>query len=136
MAEPDLHERSVPELMKDLASETTTLMRKELELAKAEMADKGRRAGVGVGLFGAAGTLGMYAFGALTLCLIAALSHAVPLWLASLIVAVAYAAAAGIFAINGRQKLATATPAAPEETVESIKEDVQWARTRAEFGKR
>src|SRR5918997_3269716 len=83
-------ERSLAELSRDLTRQTTTLVRQEIELAKAELAQKGKQAGIGAGLFGGAGALGFYALGAFTACLILALAEAVPGWAAAGIVALLY----------------------------------------------
>jgi uncharacterized membrane protein YqjE len=135
-AQGDLRERPVGELLKELSTQTTTLVKQELELAKAEMAEKGKRAGIGAGMFGGAGLVGMLALGALTACVIAALATAMDLWLAALIVAVVYAAIAGALALAGKQKTREAVPPAPEQAIESTKEDVQWAKTRAKSASR
>ncbi|MEA2378232.1 MAG: hypothetical protein QOI45_2839 [Thermoleophilaceae bacterium] len=135
-AQGDLRERPVGELLKELSTQTTTLVRQELELAKAEMAEKGKQVGLGAGMFGGAGLFGVLALGALTACVIAALATGMELWLAALIVAVAYAAIAGVMALLGRQKTRDAAPAAPEQAIESTKEDVQWAKTRAKSASR
>jgi predicted lipid-binding transport protein (Tim44 family) len=134
-ADRELRERPVAELLRDLSEQTTTLVRQELELAKAELAHKGKQAGVGGGLVGGAGVVGLLALGALTACIIAALSTAMATWLAALIVAVVYAAVAGALALVGKTRLNQATPAAPEQTIETMKEDVQWAKTRAKSGR-
>jgi len=132
----ELRERPVGELLKELSSQTATLVRQELELAKAEMAQKGKQAGLGAGMFGGAGVVGVLAVGALTACLIAALATGMELWLAALIVAVAYAAIAGVLALAGRKKTQEAVPPAPEQAIESTKEDVQWAKTRAKSARK
>jgi len=126
----DLRERPIGELLKQLSEETTTLVRKELDLAKAEMAEKGKQAGKGAGMFGAAGVIGFLALGALTAFFIMLLDGAVPNWAAALIVAAVYAAIAGVLALTGKNKVQEATPPMPEQTVETIKEDVQWAKTQ------
>ncbi len=126
----DLRERPIGELLKQLSEETTTLVRKELDLAKAEMTEKAKEAGKGAGMFGAAGILGFLALGALTAFFILLLDGAVPNWAAALIVAAVYAAIAGVLALTGRNKVQEATPPMPEQTVETIKEDVQWAKTQ------
>jgi hypothetical protein len=131
----ELRERPVAELLRDLSEQTTTLVRQELELAKAELAHKGKQAGVGGGLIAGAGVVGLLALGALTACIIAALSTAMATWLAALIVAVVYAAVAGALALVGKTRLNQATLAAPEQTIETVKEDVQWAKTRAKSGR-
>jgi uncharacterized membrane protein YqjE len=128
---PELRERPVGELLKQLSAETATLVRQELELAKAEMAEKGKRARVGAGMFGGAGLFGLLASGALTVCFIAALDAAMPLWVAALIVALVYAAVAGALAVTGKERMNQATPPVPEQTQDSVKEDVEWAKTRA-----
>ena len=127
----DLRDQPLPDLLRQLSEQTTTLVREELELAKAEMREKGKQAGIGAGAFGAAGLVGLFAFGALTACLILALATAVDAWLAALIVTAAYAAAAGVLALTGRSKIQQATPPAPERAVESTKEDVEWTKQRA-----
>ena len=135
-AEPDneLRDHSTGDLLKRLSTETTTLVRQEIELMKAELAQKAKPAGIGAGMFGGAGLFGLGAFLALTAFFIALLDGAMPIWLAALVVAVVYGAIAGVLALRGRQKVKEATPVAPEQTMESVKEDVQWAKTRARSG--
>jgi uncharacterized membrane protein YqjE len=132
----DLRDRPFGELLKELSSQTSSLVRQELELAKAEIAEKGKQAGIGAGLFGGAGLAGLLALGALTACLIAALATGMDFWLAALIVAIAYAAVAAVLAVMGRRKTREATPPAPEQAIESTKEDVQWAKTRMRSARR
>jgi hypothetical protein len=127
----NLDDRSVAELVRALSDQTTTLVRQEMELAKAELSVKGKRVGVGAGMFGGASVFGIYAFGAFTACLILALSEAIAGWLAALIVCVVYAAIAGVLALTGKGKVQQATPPVPEQTVDSVKEDVQWTKERA-----
>src|ERR687893_492202 len=132
----NLRERPTGELLKELSDSTTTLVRKEIELAKAELGEKGKKAGLGAGMFGGAGLFGVFAFAALTTCIIVALDSAMPLWLAALIVAVVYGAIAGVLALQGRNKVQEAGPPVPEQATESVKEDVQWAKTQARSGRR
>lgn len=127
----DLRDRPVGELIKQLAEETSTLVRQELDLARAEMTTKGKQAGFGLGMFGGAGVVTLLALGALTACLIAALDTGMALWLAALIVAVVYGAIAGVLALVGKERIKHATPPVPEQTQRSVKEDVEWAKTRA-----
>jgi Putative Actinobacterial Holin-X, holin superfamily III len=134
--EPDRRDASTADLLRDLSEQTSRLVRQELELAKAELSVKGKRAGIGAGMFGGAGLLGLFAFGALTAAIIAALSLAVATWLAALIVAVIYGAAAGALALTGKGKVQQATPPVPEQSVESVKEDVQWTKSRAQQARR
>ena len=124
-------DRPVGELLKELSEQTTMLVRQELELAKLELTEKGKKAGIGAGMFGGAGILGLYAVGALTACLILALATAVDGWLAALIVAAVYGAVAGVLALSGKSKVQQAVPPVPEQAVDSVKEDVQWTKSRA-----
>jgi MFS family permease len=126
-----LEDRPMAELVKQLSDQTTSLVRQEIELAKAEMTAKGKEVGIGVGAFGAAGLVGLYAVGAITACLILALSTAVAGWLAALIVGVVYAAIAGILALVGKKRTQAGAPPVPERAISSTKEDVEWAKTRA-----
>jgi Putative Actinobacterial Holin-X, holin superfamily III len=129
-ARPELRDQSIGELVKDLAGETSTLVRREIDLAKAEMTERAKLAGKGAATLAAGAIAALLALGALTACLIAALDLAMPTWLAALIVAVVYAAIAGVLAQIGRKQVQEAAPPVPEETIESVKEDVQWAKTR------
>ncbi len=128
-------ERPMGELMRELSAHTSTLVHQELELAKLELTEKGKQAGTGAGMFGGAGLVGLYAAGALTACLVLALATAVTGWLAALIVAVVYGAVAGVLALMGRAKVRQAVPPVPEQATESVKEDVQWTKTKAQQGR-
>src|SRR4051795_10072336 len=122
---------SIADLMRQLSEQTSTLVRQEMELARVELTQKGKQAGIGAGMFGGAGMLGFYAFGAITAAAILALATAVDGWLAALIVGVVYAAVAGVLALTGKNKVQQATPPVPERAVASTKEDVEWAKTSA-----
>jgi len=126
----DLRDRSLGELLKQLSEQTTRLVHQELELAKAELQQKGRQAGMGAGMFGGAGALGLAALGALTACFILALDAVVPAWLAALIVAVVYAIIAFVLVKQGQARVRRATPPVPTQTIETVKEDVEWARSQ------
>ena len=128
MAEAD---RPVGELLREFSEQTSTLVRQELELARLELAQKGKRAAIGVGMFGGAGALGFYALGALTAAVILVLATAMTGWLAALIVAAAYGLVAGVLALMGKTKVQHATPPMPQQATESVKEDVQWTKARA-----
>ena len=132
----DLRERPIGELLKQLSQETTTLVRQELDLAKAEVAQKGQQAGKGAGMFGGAGILGFLALAALTAALIMAIDKGTANWVAALIVAAVYAAIAGVLALQGRNKVREAAPPVPEQAAESVKEDLQWAKTRTQSARR
>jgi uncharacterized membrane protein YqjE len=123
-----LHEQPIGELLKQLASETTTLVHQELELAKAEMREKAGKAGLGFGLIGAAGGVALLAVGALTTFFVLALDGAMPNWLAALIVALVYGAVAALLYLRGKEKVDDAGSPAPRQTIESVKEDVEWAK--------
>jgi uncharacterized membrane protein YqjE len=131
----NLREHGTGELLKELSDHTTTLVRQEIELAKAELGEKGKKAGLGAGMFGGAGLFGVFALAALTTCIIVALDSAMPLWLAALIVAVVYGAIGAVLALQGRNKVQEAGPPVPEQATESVKEDVQWAKTQAKSGR-
>jgi hypothetical protein len=126
----DLRERSLGELLKELSQETTRLVHQELELAKAELAQKGRQAGTGAGMFGGAGAIGLAALGALTACFILALDAVMPAWLAALLVAVVYGVIAFVLVRQGQARIKQATPPVPTQTIETVKEDVEWAKTQ------
>lgn len=132
----ELRDRPVGELLHRLADETTTLVRQELELAKAEMAEKGKRAGMGVGMWGAAGFVALLALGALTAALILALDGAMPNWAAALLVAAVYAAIAGVLYLRGKKRVEAVGTPVPEEAMDNLKEDLEWAKTRAKSGRR
>jgi len=128
----DLEDRSVGELVHLLTTQMSTLARKEVELAKAELSRKGKVIGIGGGMIGAAGLVAVLALGALTAALIAGLATVIDhAWLAALVVGVAYLAIAGLLALVGRRRISEAGPLAPEQTSESVKEDVEWIKTRA-----
>ena len=131
-----LREQSLGELTKQLSDQTTQLVRSEVELAKAELAEKGKQAGFGAGMFGGAGLFGLYALGALTAAAILALDTAMKGWLAALIVAVVYGAVAGVLALLGKGRVQRATPPVPEQAIDSTKEDVEWAKERAKTARR
>jgi hypothetical protein len=128
-------QRSISELLQQLTEQTTRLAQQEIELAKAEMAAKGKRIGIGVGAFSGAGLLALLALGALTAAAILGLATAVAAWLAALIIAVVYLAIAGVMALAGRSKVRAATPPLPEQTVESVKEDLQETKQKAKEGR-
>jgi len=132
----ELRSHSTGELVKQLSEQTTTLVRKEIELAKAELSQKGKVAGEGAGMFGGAAVLGLLALGTLTTMILALLDKAMDLWVAALIVTVVYGAIAAVMALSGRDRVKKGMPPAPEQTVETVKEDVQWAKSRAKSARR
>lgn len=136
LKEPVQSDRPVAELMKQLSEQTATLVRQELDLAKTELATKGKRAGLGTGMFGGASLLGLYALGALTACAILALATSIDGWLAALIVAAVYGAIAGVLALTGAKNVKRGVPPTPEQTIESVREDVESTKLRAQEGRR
>jgi hypothetical protein len=131
-----LRDRPAGDLVKDATEQAQRLVRQEIELAKAELGEKGKKAGIGAGMFGGAGLFGLFAFAALTAALIGAVDLAVPFWAAALIVAAAYGAIAGALALTGKTRVQAATPPVPEEALENVKEDVSWTKERAQAGRR
>ena len=131
----DMRDRSIGELVKTLADQTSTLVRQEIELAKAEVTQKGKQAGKGAGLLAGAAVLGLLAAGTLVAFLVMLLDGALPNWLSALIVGLVLAAIAAALAISGRNKVRQATPPAPQ-TMETLKEDVQWAKTQKQSAQR
>ena len=123
----DPRERPIGELVKDLSQQTSTLVRKEIELAQAELQQKGKIAGKGAGMLGGAAVAGLLALGALTAALVALLDKAMATWVAALIVMALWAIVALVLAKSGQKALKSATPPVPQ-TVETVKEDIQWAK--------
>jgi hypothetical protein len=135
-AETSLREESMGALFKQLSDELSTLVRQELRLAQAEMTEKGKKAGIGIGMFGGAGVVSFLALQALTACLVALLATAMDVWIAALIITVVYAAVAGGLALSGKKQVSEVTPPVPEQTAETLKEDVQWAKTQLPSAKK
>jgi hypothetical protein len=131
----EAEERSVSELLQQLTEQTTRLAQKEIELAKAEMAAKGKRLGIGAGAFSAAGSIALFALGAVTAAAILGLATALEDWLAALIVAGVYLLVAGALALFGRSKVQAATPPVPEQAAESVREDLESTKEKAKEGR-
>ena len=120
-----LNDESVAELVKRAASQTAELVRKEIQLGQVELKDKGRRAGKGVGLLGAAGLIAFYGGGALVAAAIVGLAEAVEPWLSALIIGIALLVIAAIVGVIGRKTTSDALPPKPEQTMASIHDDVE-----------
>src|SRR6266542_3790801 len=127
--ESELRERPLGEVAKELTSDLALLLRQEIELAKAEMAQKGRTAAPGLGMFGGAGVVALCAAGALTAFLVLVFSLFLPDWAAALIVGAGLAAIAYVLVRQGKERVADAGKPVPEQTIETVKEDVEWAKT-------
>jgi hypothetical protein len=134
--ENELRERPLGQVAKELTSDLSLLVRQEIALAKAEMAEKGRTAAPGLGMFGGAGIVALCAAGAMTAFLILVLSLFLPDWAAALIVGGALAAIAYVLIQQGKERVADAGKPVPEQTIETVKEDVEWAKTRASSARR
>jgi Flp pilus assembly protein TadB len=122
--DPDASQQSTAELVKTASEQISRLVRDELRLAQAELARKGKHAGLGAGLFGAGGLLALYGVAALLTAVVLLLAYVMPAWLAAVIVGVVLLAVAGGLAMVGKKEVQQATPAVPEETVASVKADV------------
>ncbi len=131
MAQQDVNELPVSDLVQRMSQQTADLVRKELALAQVEMKEKGKRAGTGAGLFGGAGLFAAYGLGALIATAIMLLATAIEPWLAGLIVTVALFAIAGVAALVGKKQIDQATPPQPEQAIESTKQDVDELKERA-----
>ncbi|NUS73826.1 MAG: phage holin family protein [Corynebacteriales bacterium] len=118
-------ERSTVDLVRQVSEQIPRLVRDEISLARLEMAEKGKRAGQGAGLFGGAGLFALYGLGILLIAAVIALDLVMPAWLAALIVAVALFVVAGIMALVGRNRVQHALPPKPEHTVDRLKADVR-----------
>ena len=126
-----LRDRPIGEVTTALTRDLSLLVRQELELAKAEMAEKGRVAALGLGMIGGASLVALMAAGALTACAVLVLALFLPAWLAALLVAAALGATAYLLAMRGRTEIRKAGNLIPEQTIETIEEDVEWAKARA-----
>ena len=131
----DARERPIGELVKELSQQTSTLVRKEIELARVELQQQGKVAGKGAGLLGGAAVAGLLALGALSAALITLLDDAMATPIAAVIVMALWAVIALALAQAGRKSLKRATPPAPQ-TVETVKEDIQWAKNPTESAPR
>jgi uncharacterized membrane protein YqjE len=124
-------DQQVGDLVRQLSEQTATLVRKEMQLAQVELQEKGKRAGIGAGLFGGAGVVALYGVGALVAAAVLALATAVAPWLAALIVGVVLFAIGGVAALTGKKQVEQAVPPAPEQAIESGKRTVDEVKGRA-----
>jgi hypothetical protein len=122
---------STGELVRQAAEQISRLVRDELALTRAEMTEKGKKAGVGAGMLGGGGLVALYAVAALLTAVVLGLAEAMPAWLAALIVAVLLSAVAGVLAMFGRKEVTQAVPPVPQETVHSVKADIDEVMERA-----
>jgi hypothetical protein len=132
----ELRGRPIGELLGRLAKDLGVLVRQEAELARAEVTQKARSAGPGAGMIGAASGIALLAGGAITACAILALNIELDAWAAALIVALIEGVVALFLFVAGRNRLKAAMPPVPEQTMETVKEDVEWAKNQARSVKR
>ena len=124
-------QRPLGEVAKELTSDLSLLMRQEVELAKAEMTLKARKAAPGLGMFGGAALLALCAAGSSTAFLVLVFALFLPDWAAALIVAAALAGAGYLLVREGRKRISEAGTPFPDQTIETVKEDIEWTKTRA-----
>jgi uncharacterized membrane protein YqjE len=127
----ELSERSVGDLVQQLSQQTAALVRQEMRLAQVELQEKGKRAGIGAGMFGGAGLVALYGVGAVIAAVIMLVATAIEPWVSALIVGVVLLAIAGIVALLGRRQVEQATPPKPERAMESMQDDVEHVKERA-----
>jgi uncharacterized membrane protein YqjE len=127
-----LQDRPLNELVQQASQQTAKLVRQEIRLAQVELQEKGKRAGIGAGMFGGAGLVALYGVGALIATIIMLLATALEPWLAGLIVAGVLLALAGVLALTGKKQVEQATPPAPEQAMESVQQDVDEVKARAQ----
>jgi membrane protein len=124
-------DQPISDLVRQLSEQTSSLVRKELQLAQLEMTEKGKRAAIGAGLFGGAGVTVLFGVGALIAAVILLLATALAAWLSALIVAVVLLAAGGIAALIGKKQVQQAVPPEPEQAIQSTKRDVAHVKGKA-----
>jgi uncharacterized membrane protein YqjE len=128
----DRRDESIGELVKDLSRDVSRLVHQEVELARVEMTEKGKRAGLGLGMFGGSAAFALVTLGGSMATIVILLDLVMPLWLAALIATIGYGVVAAVLAVRGRDELKEVGAPIPERTRDSIKEDIQWAKTRAQ----
>jgi Flp pilus assembly protein TadB len=135
MNEQDATQRTTSELVKTASEQISRLVRDELKLAQAEIAQKGKHAGIGAGLFGAGGLIALYGVAALLTAVVLLLAYVMPAWLAAVIVGVLLLGVAGVLALVGKKQVQQASPAMPEDTVRNVKADVATVTEAVKEGK-
>jgi hypothetical protein len=124
-------DRPLGELVQDLSRQTSSLIRQEMRLAQAELAEKGKHAGKGAGMFGGAGLVALYGVGALIAAAILGLATVLEPWIAATLIGILLLAVAGILALTGKKELEEAGPPKPEQALESVQQDVETVKARA-----
>jgi hypothetical protein len=124
-------DRSTAELISEVTRLVPQLARQEVELAKTELVEKGKHAGIGVGVFSGAGLVALFGVGTLVAAAVLGLAEALPAWASALIVAAVLLVIAGVLALIGKSQVSKATPAAPTHAVRSTKQDVETLKESA-----
>jgi Putative Actinobacterial Holin-X, holin superfamily III len=124
-------DKPLGELVQDLSRQTSTLIRQEMRLAQAELAEKGRHAGKGAGMFGGAGVVALYGVGALIAAAVLGLATVLEPWIAAAAIGAGLLLIAGILALTGKKELDEAGPAKPEQTLDSVQRDIETVKARA-----
>jgi hypothetical protein len=124
-------DKPLGELVQDLSRQTSTLIRQEMRLAQAELAEKGKHAGKGAGMFGGAGVVALYGMGALIAAAILGLATVLEPWIAAAAIGVGLLVIAGLLALTGKREIEEAGPPKPELAMESVQRDVETVKARA-----
>jgi uncharacterized membrane protein YqjE len=124
-------DQSTSELVQRASEQISRLVKDELALAKAELTEKGKHAGVGVGLFGGGGVLALYGVGVLIITFVLLLDLVLPAWAAALIVTVVLFIVAGVLALLGKKQVSQAVPPTPQAATDSVKADVDAVKHAA-----
>ncbi|MEV4380895.1 phage holin family protein [Streptosporangium sp. NPDC049248] len=119
------------ELIRQMSEQVSRLVRDELRLAKAELTEKGKHAGIGAGLFGGAGVVALFGAGSLVAAVILLLAYVMPAWVAAAVVGVVLLALAGVLGLSGKRQVAEAAPPTPARTIESVRDDIYAVKERA-----
>jgi hypothetical protein len=124
-------DKPLGELVQDLSRQTSTLIRQEMRLAQAELAEKGKHAGKGAGMFGGAGVVALYGVGALVAAAILGLATVLEPWIAAAAIGAGLLVIAGILALTGKKELDEAGPPKPEQALDSVQQDIATVKARA-----
>jgi uncharacterized membrane protein YqjE len=133
---PGPDHQSVGQLISRLSEQAARLVRAEIDLAKTELAEKAKAAGIGAGLLAGAAFLGFFTFAVLLTTVILALAEVLPAWLAALIVLVLLAAGTGVLALLGVKSLKKGTPPTPEKAIAGLKQDAETVQRSVKEGLR
>jgi len=124
-------DKPLGELVQDLSRQTSSLIRQEMRLAQAELAEKGKHAGKGAGMFGGAGLVALYGVGALIAAAVLGLATVIEPWIAAAAIGAGLLLIAGMLALTGKKELEEAGPPKPEQTLDSVQRDIETVKARA-----